>query len=57
MRHTIETKDHFLKNREEKIDKFSTKNIISHKQYGSHNTKHLTVDELKQIMKKLQWIV
>jgi FlaA1/EpsC-like NDP-sugar epimerase len=57
MRHSIERKDHFVINREEKIDKFSTKNIISHKQYGSHNTKHLTVDELKQIMKKLQWIV
>jgi FlaA1/EpsC-like NDP-sugar epimerase len=57
MRHSIERKDHFVINREEKIDKFSAKNIISHKQYGSHNTKHLTVDELKQIMKKLQWIV
>jgi FlaA1/EpsC-like NDP-sugar epimerase len=55
MRHSIERKDHFVINKEEKIDKFSTKNIISHEQYGSSNTKHLTIDELKQTMKKLQW--
>src|SRR3989338_3102888 len=55
MRHSIERKDHFVINKEAKIDKFSTKNMISHEQYGSFNTKHLTVDELKQIMKKLQW--
>jgi FlaA1/EpsC-like NDP-sugar epimerase len=55
MRHSIEKKDHFVINKEAKIDKFSTKNIISHEQYGSSNTKHLTIDELKHIMKKLQW--
>jgi len=55
MRHSIERKDHFVINKEAKIDKFSTKNIISHGQYGSSNTTHLTIDELKQTMKKLQW--
>jgi len=55
MRHSIESKDHFVINKEAKIDKFSTKSIISHEQYSSSNTKHLTIDELKYIMKKLQW--
>jgi len=55
MRHSIERKDHFVITKEAKIDKFSTKNIISHEQYGSSNTKHLTINELKHIMKKLQW--
>lgn len=57
MRHSIERKDHFVITKEAKIDKFSTKNIISHEQYGSSNTKHLTINELKHIMKKLQWVV
>jgi len=57
MRHSVERKDHFVINQEEKVDKLSTKSMISHKQYGSHNTKHLTVDELKHTMKKLQWVV
>lgn len=57
MRHCIERKDHFVINPEEKIDKLSTKNTISHEQYGSSNTKHLSIDELKSIMKKLQWVV
>lgn len=55
MRHSIERKDHFVIAKEAKIDKFSIKNIISHKQYGSSNTKHLTINELKHIMNKLQW--
>ena len=57
MRHSVEKKDHFVINQEEKIDKFSTKKIISHEQYGSHNTMHLTIDELKHMMKKLQWVM
>lgn len=57
MRHSVEKKDHFVINREEKIDKLSTKNMISHEQYGSSNTKHLSISELKQMMKKLQWVV
>ena len=57
MRHSVERKDHFVINPEEKVDKLSTKSIISHEQYGSSNTKHLTKDELKHMMKKLQWIV
>jgi len=55
MRHSIERKDHFVISKEAIIDKFSTKNVISHEQYGSSNTKHLPIDELKQTMKKLQW--
>ena len=55
MRHSIERKDHFVISKEAIIDKFSAKNVISHEQYGSSNTKHLTIDELKQTMKKLQW--
>jgi len=57
MRHSIERKDHFVINKEEKIDKVSTKNIILHKQYGSSNAKHLTINELKHMMKKLEWVV
>jgi len=57
MRHSTERKDHFVINQEEKIDKHSTKNTISHNFYGSSNTEHLTIDELKQMMKKLQWVV
>lgn len=57
MRHSVDRKDHFVIHREEKIDKHSTKNTISHNFYGSSNTKHLTIDELKHMMKKLKWIV
>ena len=57
MRHSTERKDHFVINQEEKIDKHSTKNTISHEYYGSSNTKHLTIDELKQMMNKLKWVV
>jgi len=57
MRCSIERKDHFVINQEEKVDKLSTKSLISHEYYGSANTKHLTIDELKHMMKKLQWVV
>lgn len=57
MRHSIERKDHFVINPEKMIDKLSAKNTISHEQYDSSNTKHLSIDELKSIMKKLQWVV
>lgn len=57
MRHSVERKDHFVIKKEEKIDKLSTKNMISREYYGSDNTKHLTIDELKHMMKKLQWVI
>jgi len=57
IRHSVERKDHFVISQEKKVDKLSTKNIISHEYYGSANTKHLTIDELKHMMKKLQWVV
>lgn len=57
MRHSVEKKNHFVINREAKIDKLSTKNIISHEQYGSSNTKHLSIYQLKEMMKKLQWVI
>jgi len=57
MRHSVERKDHFVINPEKKIDKLSTKHKILHDQYDSSNTKHLSIDELKNMMKKLEWVV
>jgi UDP-N-acetylglucosamine 4,6-dehydratase/5-epimerase len=56
MRRAEERKDHFIIKREKLFDKDSIK---SHKktEYSSGSVKHLDVEELKQLMKKLKWVV
>ena len=53
MRHVQEKKDHFVIIREEDFNKKSIKTV----EYSSGNTPHLTIEELKTIMKKLKWIL
>lgn len=57
LRHSVEKKDHFIINPEKKLDTSSTKTPILYSQYDSSTTKHLSRNELKNLMKKLQWIV
>ncbi|KFM14535.1 UDP-glucose 4-epimerase protein [Marine Group I thaumarchaeote SCGC RSA3] len=57
MRHVQEKKDHFVITREEDFDKKSIKKSIQTGEYGSGNPPHLTIEELKTIMKKLKWVL
>jgi UDP-N-acetylglucosamine 4,6-dehydratase/5-epimerase len=57
MRHVQEKKDHFVITREEDFDKKSIKKSIKTVEYGSGNPPHLTIEELKTIMKKLKWVL
>jgi UDP-N-acetylglucosamine 4,6-dehydratase/5-epimerase len=56
MRHVLEKKDHFVIKRELEFDKSYDKKTIKLEEYGSENTSHLDVKELKLLMKKLKWI-
>ena len=56
MRHVLEKKDHFVIKRELEFDKSYDKKTIKLEEYGSGNTSHLDVKELKLLMKKLKWI-
>jgi hypothetical protein len=55
MRHAEEKKEHFVINREEEYDVNSLKNLNHLHDYSSANVKHLNIDELKELMKKLKW--
>lgn len=57
MRHSVEKKDHFIINPEKKLDMSSTRGPILYSQYDSSTTKHLSRNELKNLMRKLQWTV
>jgi FlaA1/EpsC-like NDP-sugar epimerase len=57
MRHVQEKKDHFVITREKDFDKKSIKKSIKTVEYGSGNSPHLTIEELKTIMKKLKWVL
>ena len=57
MRHVKEEKDHFIVKREALIDKTFVKKSTKFSEYGSGTVKHLNVEELKLMMKKLKWVI
>jgi FlaA1/EpsC-like NDP-sugar epimerase len=57
MRHAHERKDHFIIYRENEFDITSLKKSLKTIEYGSGTTQHLSVEELKKIMKKLSWVL
>jgi len=57
MRHTQEKKDHFVIKREKEFDKDSVKKLSLYSEYGSNTVRHLDVQELKNMMKKLRWVL
>ena len=56
MRHTQEKNDHFVINPEKEFDTSSLEESPKTTEYGSNTIKHLTITELKNIMKKLDWV-
>ncbi len=56
MRHVQEKKDHFVITRENEIDKSFVKKSTKFTEYGSGTIPHLTIEELKSVMKKLKWV-
>ena len=56
MRHTQERNDHFVINPEKEFDTSSLEKSPKTTEYGSNTVKHLTIIELKNIMKKLDWV-
>ena len=57
MRHSEERKDHFVIKREEEFDVKSLKKSTKMQEYGSATVRHLNKEELKEMMKKLKWVV
>lgn len=56
MRHSIERKDHFVINKEPEIDVKSVNINTKYTEYSSGNVNHLNINELKILMKNLNWI-
>jgi UDP-N-acetylglucosamine 4,6-dehydratase/5-epimerase len=57
MRRAQEKKDHFVIQRESDFDVISLKKSLKTIEYDSGVVSHLSVKELKEIMKKLNWIL
>ncbi len=57
MRHSEERKDHFIINKEAEFEKSSLKKSTKIQEYDSGTVKPLDVEELKQLMKKLKWVI
>jgi UDP-N-acetylglucosamine 4,6-dehydratase/5-epimerase len=57
MRHAREKKDHFVIYREKDFDVQSVKKSTKTQEYGSGTVKHLNREELKNMMRKLKWVV
>ena len=57
MRHAQEGKDHFIINRENEFDTVSLKKSTKTIEYSSGTVKHLSIEELKKLMKKLNWVL
>ena len=56
MRHTIETKNHFVIKRQKLFDKDIRKNKNEFEDYDSKNEHQLSTSELKKLLKSLKWI-
>ena len=57
MRHAEEKKDHFVINREKDFDMGSIKQTTKLQEYSSGTVKHLNLEELKSLMRKLKWLI
>jgi len=57
MRHTQERKDHFVINREKDLDTISLKKSVKLTEYDSSTVKHLNIGDLKEMMRKLNWVL
>ena len=57
MRHVTEKKDHFVIHKENEFDVKSLKKSFKSQEYSSDTVKHLDINELKDLMKKLKWIM
>jgi len=57
MRHTQEKKDHFIITREKEFDISFVKKPLQNSEYGSNTVMHLNVQELKDMMRKLKWVL
>lgn len=57
MRHSKEKKDHFVIKREAEFDIKLIKKSVRTQEYSSRTVKHLSVDELIHLMKKLKWVL
>ena len=57
MRRSQEKKDHFVIQGESDFDVISLKKSLKTIEYDSGNASHLSVNELKEIMKKLKWVL
>lgn len=57
MRHSEERKDHFVIKREEEFDVKSLKKSTKMQEYGSATVRHLNKEELKEMMRKLKWVI
>lgn len=56
MNHSYERKDHFVITRENPLDTKSLKKQLATEEYSSATTQHLSIDDLKKLMKKLKWV-
>ena len=56
MRHTKEEEDHFVIEKELDFDNRFLEKSIPLSEYTSSSTKHLTIEELKQLMSNLDWV-
>jgi len=57
MRHAEEKKDHFVIHREKDFNVQSIKKSTKTQEYGSGTVKHLNQEELKNLMRKLKWVL
>ena len=57
MRHSKEKKDHFVIKQEAEFDIKLINKSIRTQEYNSGTVKHLSVDELIHLMKKLKWVL
>lgn len=57
MRHAKEEKDHFVIHKEEEYDMNHIEKSIKFKDYSSESVEHLNINELKDLMKKINWVL
>ena len=57
MRHTQEKKSYFIIKKEEKFDVASLKKSLDIMEYSSATVKQLNANELKDLMRKLHWVI
>jgi len=56
MRHVTEKKDHFTIHKESEFDTKSIKKSSDLQEYSSKTVERLNIKQLKDLMKKLEWM-